>query len=679
MSDIQSKWELMENESDININSFETKLNKEPDLRKAITELIEISVSNKKFSYKIDECTFDYEHLVNANILIQTNDLIEFADSAILHYVFLSFYSKKLSYELTINVAEAFLFLHTIKKEIGTDNREILPLFAFLRKFNKFLLYLLHKELNLDFNKFILSLSKESGDTLYEFNEAYSEILPYLETPRNILVENLKHLLEMLKSDATFDSNTGKLLNAISDYCSSNIANGKELLQYSMSYRNPVIHNLNIPIIAGIYKIEKEFFWKEIVQFYQNKENDVTIICALSSIRSLNDEIAIKHYELITSKENFETDALANLPKFFTSIIKCDEVMDLNLKKSCFAKLSELIINPLQNVRIFTLREIQYTDGHSTEIFELLKKLIVSSDFNKEQLPLIGHVLYNQKNLSHFIDLLKTLSEKLPFDFEPDHFNSILNHFYCEDSDNFCLELVKLLTHNRGEVRFIGNKIIDVIPVRKLSIDILKLDAILQYKLWMSILGEIRQPKDALPILIPLVNSTFSIVKEAFILKLELLTEDYSHSVIDVLKEQLDLTNEYNLEIFNQVNNYYKEFRKNLEKKFTIKELDSRYTHSKAFRFFTQAHRRYFSESVMENADRKSFFTQMFKTVILAKNGGWKHKEDAQISKLSPVGVSMQYPRSMFILPELNDMEYLIRRNENWENKFKLWEAIISS
>lgn len=664
------------------IKLYEEKIANEPELQKAIQELVNFTIKEKKFKYKVEELFLDCSLLITNNILIQSGAFIEVCNSALFHFEFFQQYSSKYGFILTENINEVFLFVEKIEEELTSGNSFNSGIFSFFRNFNSFIVFHVQKQFKGDFNQYIHSLNKESGEVLYEFNSAYCEIVPYILIPINVLFDNLKHLMEILTSDSTFDSNTGAIGNAIRKYCIFNIESGKQMLQYSIDNQSPVIHNLNIPMLGGIYEIEREAFWEKIVQFYKSEENEVSIICALASVKALSNEEAKRYYELIISVSDPKVDSLVNLPKFYCSIINNDNISDPNLKKQCFDKLADLIVNPNQNVRGNTLWEIGFIVEYDIETVELLKSLILTEDFEKNQLKAIGNALIKHKHLQSFIDFIHVYAEKFKIIFEVDFLHSVTFHFYQKDSSNFSKEIIILLTHDRGAVRALANKLIDYIELhcKKFSLegDILQLDELTQYKLWMSVLGSFKEPQKSLPMLMPLINSQFPIVQEAFICKLELLTEEYGGSVIEVLESNLDLNDLHSKAVLGRVREYDAVYNKELSKKNGIKELNPIHTQAKLLRLYSENHDKSFSKKTKDEVDKKSLFSQIATTVILAKSGGWKHEKHKQVSKLTQIGVSFQLPRSMFITPELVDWQFRLSLVEDWSNKFKEWEAIKS-
>ncbi|MES2396324.1 MAG: hypothetical protein V4549_09990 [Bacteroidota bacterium] len=664
------------------IFEYKEKIKSEYKLRKAIIDLLGIVVKEKKFRFTFNELSFDTAFLIRNNILICSDSTnLDIGNSALFYLEFLDYYLNKYSFNLSENADENFQFIEKIEDELKITASTQIGFYQFFRQVKGFLLFRMQNEFDTDLNKYILTLNNESGQILYDFNSAYCLIVPYLTIPASILFENLKHLMITLTNDTMYNSNTGDIGIAIRKYCNSNIVQGKALLQYSIKNEIPVIHNLNIPMIGGIYEIERNLFWDEIVQYYKTEENKVSIICALASTIALTNEEATEYYELIDTDDNPNLYSLLNLPKFYTSIINNKNVTNNYLKSLCFDKLKELIVNPAQKVRGTTLWEIRFIDEYDIEKVRLLKSLIQTEDFDKKQLKSIGDVFTKHKDLPSFIIFLRLYIEKFKIDFEADFFYSVIYYFYKDVSENFSVALVELLTDDVGEIRYLAHKIIEHIELHnhsfKLATNVLHLDELTQYKLWVSVLSKFKEPKKTLPILIPLIDSSFPFVQEAFIYKLELLTEEYGSSVIDLLKTTLDLNNLHHNAVINRVTAYDEAFYKNISKRNAIKELNPFYTQGKWLRLHSENYDKAFNQKHTEETNKRSSFLQFVNKVTLAKSGGWKHEKHKKVSKLTTIGASMVLPRSMFITPELIDWEFRVSIIENWKNKFEEWEATV--
>lgn len=177
------------------IFSYEQKLISEIELNNSIAELIKYSINCKKYFFDKSEFLFDISILQANNILIEQDSKIVINDSAIYYAEYFNYISRFFNFELTENISEAWKFVKSIEEQLRPDNPFNTNVNSFFRGFKSFVLFLLQRRFNVDYSEFIKSLNKESGRILYEFNSAYSGIVPYLSIQTNILYNNLNHLL----------------------------------------------------------------------------------------------------------------------------------------------------------------------------------------------------------------------------------------------------------------------------------------------------------------------------------------------------------------------------------------------------------------------------------------------------------------------------------------------------
>ncbi len=664
------------------IHTYEEKLTADSNLKTSIDKLIDYITLEKKFQIKKEDFKFDTSNLESSGIIKVNEKHIEISDSSLFFNQFYLYYTNKFSFTITANIDDAFSFIEKVDEEFKTAGYNA-GTFSFFKHFRTFILFLLYKKFSLDFNEYITNLSKAtSGQRLYDFCYSYCKILPHLQTDIEIIYKNLKHLIiEITDETVRFNGNVGEIRIALTLYCKSNPNKGLSLLYYAQK-QNPIIDNLNSAIIQGIYEVKRNDFWEQIETISKITDHRLSIMLGLSFAKAETDIEAQKHFDLIISFIDLTELELFNLPQFLQCLIN-NSVASLKLKKLCFAKLEELVINSNQNLRKVILSEISFINGFDDERIEILKKLIETSDFDKEQIHPVANVFINNKSLKGFIELIHLYASKYKLDFNAEIFSSAFHHFRNDQTENLSIELIKLLTHDLGEIRFIGSRILNYLTPHRgrfiFQTNILQLDALTQYKLWMSVFGETKEPGTSLPMLLPLLQSPFPFVKEAFIGRIEILTEEYGSSVAETLEKELNLNIPENIEILDRVKKYADDFWNEISKKRNIKEFNPLYTQSELYTLHSTNYGKSFNKSLSENVHKGSVFMQFATTVILAKGGGWKHEKHSKIEKLGHVSTSFQLPRSYFISPESFDWNFRMHYIKNWKNILKKWEAIISS
>src|SRR5690606_29579333 len=151
--------------------------------------------------------------------------------------------------------------------------------------------------------------------------------------------------------------------------------------------------------------------------------------------------------------------------------------------------------------------------------------------------------------------------------------------------------------------------------------------------------------------------SNSEIIKEGFLSKLEILSENYSGDLVSAFKEIIDEKNKEHLKILYRIEYYMDDFfAKYVDVKFDVKELNPLYSQSKLYQEFNNLYFKNFGKQMEKTTDENSFMN-FVSTVVLAKGGGWKTGDDRGISKLGKFQHRFTLPRNYFIDPIKFDLE----------------------
>ena len=278
------------------------------------------------------------------------------------------------------------------------------------------------------------------------------------------------------------------------------------------------------------------------------------------------------------------------------------------------------------------------------------------------------------EDINFFEAVLCSIAQSFPFKPVSKHLSSPFHKFLSKYRSEFDKVMVSFLINDKASHRFLGLDIYSNLnrdPYR-FDFDILKLDHLNQYKLWVVICQTYREPKNIFPCLFPLLKSNSPIVKESLICKLEEYSENYGASVTKVMEENLDLNIPELMDIYNRIDNYCNQFfEKYVFVKRDIRELDPFYTQNKLIEEFNKNHSRVFSNQLKKSTEENSIFHQICTTVTLLKGGGWKMDDRDRISKLGHFSSSFSLPRIYFTKPENFDYESNIESFSDWdENTF---------
>lgn len=662
------------------LSQIESALKNKPQLQESISQLITYIIDKKKFKFDKSEFQFDISELEKNEILVYDDRKFQVAKNNMFYFLFFLHYKNNLSFTLSDDIDAAIEFVETVDEHFNVERTVLNGRTEFFKNFRAFILIAINREFNSDFISYVLSLNHDSKN-IYKFNSAFCDSLTDLYLLPKIVFTILSHLYSEINTEAMMNLNTGEITNSLRKYASFDTAKGRELLEIS-GKEDLYQPNLTIGTIAGIYDTDREKFRNELNALIKEDKYHESIIIALSRVKLLSIEESNKNFDLIQSIHPVNETTFYSLSRFYSGTLENVGIVDDILIQKCFNKLHELIIHPNQNIRGSVLHEIRFLKGYDKEISELLVVLLVTTDYDTKFDKAISDVFFQRNEVIFFSGFLIQYARKFKLSIDIKKFDSAIDHFQDKEPD-FSRELINLLIHDEGEVRFIANRILTTLSslqyIYKFKFDILTLPAIEQYKLWVSVMDDFREPKYSLPLLLPLINSKHEVVQEAFICKLEELTESYFSSVIKEMKNELDLTSPHNQNIINRVQAYLDKFCIEIDKKRGIKELDPYYTQSKLINSFHKKFSSKWNEQTDKTVNENSIFSMLATTVILAKGGGWKHEKHSEVSQLTQFSTSFSLPRESFIEGEFFDWYFRNKFIENWIEKFKQWEATISS
>jgi hypothetical protein len=222
--------------------------------------------------------------------------------------------------------------------------------------------------------------------------------------------------------------------------------------------------------------------------------------------------------------------------------------------------------------------------------------------------------------------------------------------------------------------RYTGLELFDELSSHKpykFTLDILSLPYISQYKLWVALTTDFKEPKHRIPSLLNLVNSGSDIVKESFICKLEEISEDYGSAITEVLEENLKENDEHENGVIMRLKQYIREyFRVNTDIKRSIKEFNPFHTSNKEVTMYNELFHKKMSSGIKKGSQENSLINILgVKTVHLAKGGGWKFGNKKEISQLGTISSSFSLPRSYFMNPNEYEITKGLEMREDWKSE----------
>jgi len=653
-------------------------------LKEDLAELIKYVVEQKTFSFQESDVPFEFEELISQGVLKRQPNQIIVNDSHLFTQALYDYFSSKLNFTLSDDFKTVVDFYNKLQEDFKSEKKVIMGIAEQMRNLLMYLIKSVNKDFGVTFEDFALSLKKDDEDRfLYKFNSSFFKCIEELDIEADKFYPTLIHLYEQVNSDVHYNMNLGELTKGIQCYCRKDFNRGIELLELHNKNNTKPIVNIHAAILVGLYHNNRIEEIKRIKELAKKEINHVSIACAISAFNPEGNEEGTNLLDILNDVKSTSVDYLVNLPRIYVNYLRNENITDIDLTKRCFGKIQELLNLTHLRIKQTTLWELHFVDGYDEEVFKIVDSLN-EAPFDENLNMVVNDVLTKIEDQKYFFQFLRRYSVNNKMKFESKKFEYPISKFKNDNPIDFSKNLIELLIDNDGEIRFIGKGILSHLRIfihgnYQFEYDILNLPALEQYKLWVSIFQDSPEPKYSFPLLLPLRKSKYPFVKEAFICKLEELIESYTSSVVTVLKEHLDLTDNKDKKLLERIELKYEEFRKYWDKKVNVKELNPIYTQSKLYEIFQEGFGDSLSSSMEDSVEDNSTFLSMITTITLAKGGGWKHEKGGQVSQLSTIGTSFQIPREYYIRPEKFDFENRISFTDNWQNEFKEWEAIISS
>lgn len=651
------------------IAEINTRLKEDKDLKLNLDLLVDYSLANKTLIFNQSVSGIDFEKLIESQLIKLQTDKYHIIDFESFGFQVYSLYKSKSKVKLTNDFKNFVLLL----KEIETDYKSekfVQNITALFNDLWAIAILDLNRNSDNNFTDYLKSLDTETNrEEIFSFNEGYSRALPLLNLEVPCFFQNGIQLINWTKSDVDYNMPLGSFLRGVRIKVKEDKKWGLDCFEYSIKQPDLEIDFL-IPIITGLYDKEGLPFYRKSLEDKVNVETyTIAIICGLSNVEFVKKEECELFFEMFNQGDKDNNHVLLNLPKLLFAILRSKEE-SINKKhiEKAFLLLEELLGIDNANLIFFILRENEYQDDHLELRQRLIISLIKKPHFKQEYLNSINHFLWKSKDVIYFGKLLYTIGEYFPFKTVSKNLSSSINELRSNCKKEIDKVIVDLLIQDKASFRFLATDIFSNFSSENymFDYDILELDSLSQYKLWVSVFQNYREPKNILPCLLPLLKSKSSLVKEAFICKLEEYTESYGGSVTEILKQKLDFEDTELKVVFGRIEKYKVEYyKKNVLVKDGIKELNPAFTQNRLFVDYNKKHNRLFSRQMQKSSDENSLFN-LFSKVTLLKGGGWKIEGRDEISKLSETGISFSLPRTYFTQPENFDFESSAKMATNW-------------
>lgn len=317
----------------------------------------------------------------------------------------------------------------------------------------------------------------------------------------------------------------------------------------------------------------------------------------------------------------------------------------------------------------------------STFFSNTLIKLIADDNYRDSYDQVISFFYNAHGSIDLFFDFLVAYSLKFGLKFQPAKFKDCIYILHEGNKPQFEQRVIQMMTHEEGEVRYAGNKLLyslhDICQINDLSFDLHTLDSLKQYKFVVTLSNDRLHAKEQITYMAPLLSSTSDIVKELVLCKLEELIQGYKQQVFEYLETHLkDLLDKQS--IITRLEYTLEEVYALLRVKKGVRELTPEVQYPRLMRSYNQALTKSHQKSDNKRDRKPEGIWSLFTPVLVARGGGVLHP-DGSIHAFGKVSASFTIPRTLFVSPEIGEYELFFFFTTNWTEEFEPWEQTILS
>lgn len=652
-----------------------------------LSDLVKLICDQKSFVFKVDSHSLDHELLLKNGLLKKVGEDYHANVTSTLTEGLFEFFCQMFDFNLTEDFHKAVEFTKKFESHFKVPKTFVNGLRQQKEALLQFLIKKSFVEHGVHFGKFLTEMERyeEEGfnEFIFDFTESLAREMPELEITSSELmklVEAWVKELEKTNEDHHSFHRVGQAIKTL-------IKKGERFaLDFYNRCRESSLKSNQLVIsysLSGVYESNRQNginFLKEVA-----KADDL-ILCLIKCLGLTDPESSEEANSILNIVDGISVksnEILKEIPRIYANAIEDKRNHSKDIIDRYRRQMRDLLANGDADVKRNVLWSLRWTKELDDVRFELIQEFIRSESQSDDHQQAISDIVKDFKSQIHLFSILITYALKQGTQFKSKVFERALDEHRERNSEEFSKNLISLLIHDEGRVRYLGNDILSHLTfVRRnefrFDYDILKLEALEQYKLWVSIFHMSPTPNRSFPLLIDLCKSQFPVIKEMFISKLEEYVDNYSSAVVAELENLLSAEDKDELIVLERVNKRYEKFKSDWDEKFEIKEFDPRITQSKLYEIYQEDYSSEMSSRMEESMNQESAFLNLFHTVILAKGGGWKSEHRDDISKLGLVQTSTQMPRLYYVSPERFDFNMRVGITENWKNEFEKWEAIIS-
>jgi hypothetical protein len=519
-----------------------------------------------------------------------------------------------------------------------------------------------------DFVTVFQSLDTFQDEDKYQFISAYSHLLPVLKLNAAAIFENAVCCLKLTEKDVNYNVPKGEVLDGIRQLSKRKESIAHILFETATSSQDFHAKQIASPVVSGIYELcGTAFYNKSLLPKIMEGSCVPEILFGLVNPGNIDEELVKHYFELYDLLASDESLTVVLVRMLLTVTKSTNHINKDAAVKRAVSLIKEKVSKDDPPVILLVLQEISFLDEFEIESVDIILSIISQDHFTvKNYLKPIAAIFWRKFNIDSLKKILLAITVRAPFQSISNEFASATYHFVPSEVDDM---VTGFLVDSKASVRYLGRDMLTNIN-HSFRFDPLKLSPLDQYKFWVSMGQNILQPINYLPHLFPLFHSPSITVRECFMAKLEVLTEDYGDHIISLMEKNLDLTVALHQEVLQRIRKYSNTYyEQNIKIKHGLPEINPYYTHHRLFKEYNDMHHREFRKAMSLGADKNSFLSQLTTNVMLAKGGGWKMGDRKEVSKLASISTSMVLPRALFKFPDQYEVEAGVDQRADWSDK----------
>ena len=565
-------------------------------LQEQIDNFCKYFLNAKKYQFEVAELEFEHDQLLAEEILTKQGEHFEISDNKLIAENVLPHFKELFNFSSFDEPDESKKFIQSIIDYFPTD--VLMGRAAFNDSIMQIAISEFAKSAPEKFIAFA-EVFKRADRTIFQFVRAFDHVAPNVSNFSPIQIIRLYSWLyneAKAESEDVVDLTVGGLAKSLSELCDATPTIAKALYETCVLGDSQQLKAFHAAILISNYNHDHSFL-SSLKKLAGSNTDQPALISCLCNVKFDNTTNYKELIAIVESIENYTAEGKQWLSRFYATILEHLEQSEKLLQQHCFEKLLRLMLdNP--DLVAQTIFDLRFLNSLQNEVYVMLSAFVELGDVPEHFGRMLGNMYPTFKKSEHFFLLLRKMALKLKAAFNPQDYSQAITLYQHQDAIECDENLCKLLIDDEGFVRYAATRLLNSMSItdrkRSFSCDLLKLTAIEQYKLVVSITQDFHEPKYIVPFVAPLLDSPFTLVRDLVLHRLEILVENYFSTVIDTLETYIDNGNQAHLGYIERLKSYADKFTDHLNHKVPIKELDPRYNQSKYLhQYFRESTRKF--------------------------------------------------------------------------------------